>query len=177
MQFMNCSKLSSSSVLAYCLFCAATLGLLPVASAQTPEQIVKWTATTTPQRVNPGGKLTVTLSGAIEQGWHTYSITQARGGPFPTTVKLPPPQPFKLTGPITGSQPEKIFDPNFSMETEVHSDRVVYTLPIAADTNIKSGNHDLEVAVRFQACNDRLCLPPATSQVKTSVKVQGKAKP
>src|SRR5579864_474873 len=128
---MDFSKLSSpSSGLAFCLFSAAlTLGQLAV-SAQSPDQIVKWTAAPVPQRVSSGGQLTVTLTGTIESGWHTYSITQAPGGPIPTTIKLPPPQPFKLTGRIIGTEPERIFDPNFSMETEIHADLVTYKLPV-----------------------------------------------
>lgn len=174
---MNFSTLGSRPILAFCLFSVAvTVCRLPVSLAQSPDQIVKWTAVPAAQRVNPGARLTVTLSGTIQDGWHTYSITQPRGGPVPTTIKLPPMQPFKLAGPITGSEPERIFDPNFSMQTEIHSDRVVYTLPVAVDANTKPGNHELSIAVRFQACNDHICLPPATLPVKTSLRVDGKAK-
>jgi thiol:disulfide interchange protein len=174
---MDISKLGSSSALAFCLFSAAiTLDPLPVSSAQSPDQIVKWTAAPMPQRVHMGGQLTLTLTGTIEDGWHMYSLTQAPGGPLPTTIKLPPKQPFKLTGRITGTEPERIFDPNFSMETEIHADRVVYTLPITVDANTAGGNHELSIAVRFQACNDHICLPPATLLVKTNVKVEGKPK-
>lgn len=174
---MDFSKRNLSSMLAVCMFSVAvTVGPLPLASAQSPDQIVKWIAAPVPQRVHAGEQLTVTLTGTIEDGWHTYSITQPRGGPAPTTIKLPPNQPFKLAGRITGTEPEKIFDPNFSMETEVHSDQVVYTLPITVDAGTTGGSHELSIAVKFQACNDRICLPPTTLLVKTSVKVEGKAK-
>jgi len=175
---MDFSKLSSpSSVLSFCLFSAAVIaGPLPLSSAQSPDQIVKWTAAAAPQQVRGGGQLTVTLTGKIEDDWHIYSITQARGGPLPTTIMLAPKQPFKLAGRITGTEPERIFDPNFSMETEVHSDLVVYTLPIVVDAGTTAGNYGLLIMVRFQACTDRLCLPPAMLQVKTSVKVEGKTK-
>jgi thiol:disulfide interchange protein len=175
-RLMDFSKLSSAPVLAFCLFSAAvTFGPLPVSSAQSPDQILKWTAVPVPQRVHMGGQLTITLTGTIEDGWHTYSLSQAPGGPIPTTIKLPPKQPFKLAGRITGTEPERIFDPNFSMETEIHADRVVYTLPITVDAHTTGGNQDLLIAVRFQACNDHICLPPATLLVKTSVKVDGNA--
>jgi len=164
-------------MLAFCLLSVvATVGPLPVSSAQSPDQIVKWTAVPAPQRVNPGGRLTVTLKGTIQNSWHTYSITQPRGGPLPTTIKLPPMQPFRLAGPITGTEPERMFDPNFSMQAEIHVERVVYTLPVMVDSNTTGGDHYLSVAVRFQACNDQICLPPATLLVKTTLRVEGKAK-
>src|ERR1043166_9542804 len=67
---MNFSKLSSpSSVLGFCLFSAAvTVGPMPVSSAQSPDQVVKWTVAAVPPRVNAGGRLTVTLSGTIQDG-------------------------------------------------------------------------------------------------------------
>src|SRR5215467_5625556 len=89
------AKPTSYSVLAFCLFSAAVAGMSSSALfAQSPDQIVKWTATAAPQQVGGGGQLTVTLNGKIEDGWHIYSITQARGGPLPTSIMLPPKQPF-----------------------------------------------------------------------------------
>ena len=177
MHSIDFSKLGSPTVLISCLFFGVlTVGSLPASLAQSPDQVVKWTAAAVPGRVNVGGEITITLTGTIEAGWHTYSITQPRGGPLPTTIKLPPKQPFKLTGPITGTEPEKIFDPNFSRETEIHTDRVEYTLPITVDANTSDGNHELSIAVRFQACSKQICLRPTTSLVKTTLKVVEKAK-
>jgi DsbC/DsbD-like thiol-disulfide interchange protein len=61
------------------------------AAAQSP---VTWTATA-PTKVVAGGKTSVKVTAAIEEGWHIYSITQAAGGPQPTRIILPDSQVSK----------------------------------------------------------------------------------
>jgi thiol:disulfide interchange protein len=139
--------------------------------AQSPEDIVKWTAYVSPQSAKPGDNVTVTLVGMIEEGWHIYSITQVTGGPTPTTIRLPDQQVFKLAGPIACSEPEKIFDPNFGMNTETHAERVAYKLPISVNSRVPGGRHELTIAVRFQACNEQNCLPPTTLTIKTGITI------
>jgi thiol:disulfide interchange protein DsbD len=144
--------------------------------AQSPGDIVKWTASVSPHSAKPGGNVMVKLSGVIEEGWHIYSITQTTGGPTPTTIRLPGLQAFKLVGPIVGSEPEKIFDPNFGMNTETHTERVAYKLPISVDSGVPDGRHELTIAVRFQACNEQNCLLPTTLTIKAAITIVGEPK-
>ncbi len=155
---------------------ALAIGNYSIARAQSASDVIGWTASVAPQSVKPGGSLTVTLTGTIAESWHMYSITQPPGGPTRTSIWLPNGQPFKVAGALSGSEPETIFDPNFGINTEVHTARVVYRLPVAADKELASGKHNLTVNVRLQLCTSQTCLPPTTMTVTAAVMVAGQEK-
>lgn len=111
--------------------------------------------------LQPGGSFEARLTATIQKGWHLYALTQPVGGPMPTRVTLPDGQPFALAGPIKSPPPYTEQDPNFGIETEFFAESVTFTLPIKVAAEAKAGPHVLQVTVRFQACNDRLRLPPA----------------
>lgn len=106
------------------------------------------------------------LLAEIEAGWHLYSLNQPKGGPIATTIKLPEGTAFELSGELSTPKPITEYDPNFEIETSFFKDSAEFTIPLKAknDTN---GN-ELAVDVRFQLCNDRLCLPPKTLRVTHS---------
>jgi len=51
----------------------------------------------------------------------------------------------------------------------VYTGRVDLAVPV---TFPAPGRHDLALAVRLQACDDRRCLPPATVTLKLPIKVR-----
>jgi thiol:disulfide interchange protein DsbD len=103
-----------------------------------------------------------------------YSITQPPGGPIATTIKIGPAETFRLAGKIDGTPPDIADDPNFGMMTETHTDSVVYNIPIVASPRA-NGTKSLVVALRYQTCNARYCLPPVTDTITTSIRVLGMA--
>lgn len=143
------------------LFVLSNLLLFFAAAAlcQKPEEVAKWSghyqATT--------GQMQAILSATIAPGWHVYSITQPPGGPNATTVTVPAGQGFERKGDITGTKPESAFDPNFQMKTEFYQNAVHLQVPLVSTGN--SAAQTVQVEVRFQACNDRLCLPPKTMRL------------
>ncbi len=155
---------------------ALALGNWSIARAQSASDVIGWTAAVAPQSVKPGESLTVTLTGVIAESWHMYSLTQPPGGPTRTSIWLPTGQPFKLAGAVSGSEPETIFDPNFGINAEVHTERVVYHLPVATDKDLANGKHDLTINVRLQLCTAQSCLPPTTMAATAAVMVVGGAK-
>ena len=127
--------------------------------------------------VQPGGKFTATLAVTIPSSpvvWHFYSITQPPGGPIATTIKIGPSPSFRLAGRIDGTTPEIADDPNFGMMTETHTDSVIYQIPVIASPT-QSGTQRLAIALRYQTCNDRYCLPPVTDSIFADVKLIGAA--
>lgn len=108
-----------------------------------------------------GASATVRLNAKIESGWHLYGLTQPDDGPRPTRIWLPEDQPYKLTKPVKAPAGKRKFDENFNMEVEYFEGQAVFQLPIEA-----SGAGPLRVSVQYQACNDRMCLPPKTVTVE-----------
>jgi thiol:disulfide interchange protein DsbD len=103
------------------------------------------------------------LKAEIEAGWHLYSIEQPAGGPFPTKITVAENAPFKVEGKIETPEPITKLDPNFNIETKFFDERAEFNLPIK--TNAETNADALAVNVRFQVCNDTLCLPPKTVKV------------
>ncbi|MEW5980903.1 MAG: protein-disulfide reductase DsbD N-terminal domain-containing protein [Acidobacteriota bacterium] len=151
---------------------SAVLSLSMPALAQEPDDIVRWTARPATTRAPaPGQKVTVLLAAKIAPGWHVYSITQEPGGPIRTDVSVPPGQVFTLTGDVTGPVPETAFDPNFRMKTEYYSRSVILDVPLSVSEEAKAGPAKGTIDVRFQACNDRNCLPPIKVHVPFTVEL------
>lgn len=137
-------------------------------NAQDP---VKWrldAAQAKAERSEKGQRIEVSLNASIEDGWHLYALDQPAGGPVATTIKATEASPWKVEGEIKSPKPIVRPDPNFTvdgkpLETRSFTNEVSFKVPLAAaaDAAIESVSLD----VRFQACNDSLCLPPRTMRV------------
>jgi thiol:disulfide interchange protein DsbD len=110
-----------------------------------------------------GEKFEAKLKAEIEGKWHLYAIEQPEGGPIPTTVKLPEDSKFIIDGKINSQEPITEFDPNFKINTKFYSKSAEFKVPFQAKS--EAGSEDLLVKVRFQVCDDTLCLPPKTVNV------------
>jgi thiol:disulfide interchange protein DsbD len=123
-------------------------------------------------RVKPGQTIRIRLAARIESGWHLYSMKELEGGPKPTRIAVPEGQPFALSGSIQQPEPIKTHDPNFDMDVEFYSDSAEFVLPVKVAANAVAGSSKLQVTVRFQSCNDQLCLPPRTVKLEQPMQLQ-----
>jgi thiol:disulfide interchange protein DsbD len=106
----------------------------------------------------------------IEPGWHLYSLTTPKGGPNPTTsglVDTPVLSGFKLYQP----KPERKLDPNFQIDTETFADEVVLLFDVELKKDATAGPAEITAQVRYQCCNDRLCLPPKRKSVSATITI------
>jgi hypothetical protein len=151
-----------------------SLGLYLCASglAQTPIQPVQWTGLVTPKpSVEPGKKIAIELSADIRNGWHVYGLEQAPGGPTPLRVTLGENEIVLLVGSASGSEPIKKHDQSLDLDTQVYSHSIVLHLPIQVKTHPPVGKQLVPVNIRFQACSDRVCLPPRTVDVSIPIEI------
>ena len=137
------------------------LALVPAAHAETAAEVVQWRAELNPTKPAAHSQATLRLTAAIKSGWHLYSITQAPGGPIPTRISFPEGSAVTSAGTPKGTPPRKSFDRNFNMDTETYSNEARFEIPV----QVASAGGTANVNVRFQVCNDRLCLPPTTMHV------------
>ncbi len=154
------------------------LGLLALLASssllvsQTPEQVAHWSAVIKPEALKPGATAHAVVSAKIESGWHIYSVTQAPGGPTKAVVRVPDGQDIHVAGPVTGPKPETAFDKNFNINTEFYRHAVALDLPLTLDAKALPGTKKVKIDVRFQSCNDRLCLPPSTAHLEAPATVR-----
>jgi len=111
--------------------------------------------------------VTAHIHAAIQLGWHVYAMDQKPGGPIAARIVVPLDQAFALTGDIDQSAPIKVHDPNFNMETRFFKNEASFSVPLTAT---KAGSPNLSIDVRYQACDDSICLPPTTVHLSTIVK-------
>jgi thiol:disulfide interchange protein DsbD len=135
----------------------------PRADAQTP---VHWTVAPIRAEVKNGTVAHVRIDGAIQTGWHIYSITQPAGGPYATRISVPDGQPFVVSGsPKPLLAPRVAFDDAFKMKVQLHEKAASFDVPVRFTGPGSATGDSVRVNVRYQVCNASLCLPPQTARL------------
>ncbi len=121
------------------------------------------------QSVPAGGRGSAKVSATIGGGWKMYSISQGAGGPIPTRISIGE-GVFKLAG-VSGPRPHVAMDPNFGINTESYTGGATFNVGFAVAANAPEGPQPLSVSVRYQVCNDTVCLPPKSVKLDAIVTV------
>lgn len=145
-----------------------TISLVVTSFAQNP---TTWSLSSDARdkQLKAGESFTVDLKAEIEGDWHLYALEQPKGGPIATTIKISDGSPFEISGKITSPKPiqklEEIFlgEDGKPLQTKFFEKSVTFSVPLKATTNVAA--NDLSFDVRFQVCNETLCLPPKTVKV------------
>jgi thiol:disulfide interchange protein DsbD len=129
-----------------------------------------------PLTLAAGGRAEALVTLEIAAGWHVNANPPSPDYLIPTTVTLrgaagltpgrttyPPGEPVKLA-----------FDEN---PLSVYSGRVTLKVVLAAAKSAANGAHALAGSVRYQSCNDEVCLAPASVPFTLEVTVTGGGAP
>jgi hypothetical protein len=148
---------------------------MPAVSAARTLSIkpVRWSVVggTAPIDVVSGRTALVPIQADIASGWHIYSITQKSGGPIPLSITLLVPNDFALRGVVMAPKPERYFDKNFGMETELYSGRARFTVPVGVPSRSTTGSRKVQLGARYQVCSATLCLPARTDKLDATLRV------
>jgi thiol:disulfide interchange protein len=148
--------------------------VLAATAAWAAEDPVQWTLTPEQSAVAPGGTVLVRLTATLEPGWHLYSPTTPSGGPIPTSLALAP-SPSVASVRIYEPKPDRRFDANFQLDTETFEKEAVFLAAIELRKDATAGPLDLTAQVRYQSCNDKMCLPPKRKTASASITVDASA--
>jgi hypothetical protein len=150
---------------------ALALGLSASVAQGPPPQPVQWKALLNPAiPLKAGDRIAIDLSGAVEAGWHVYALSQPAGGPIPLRVSIDENPVAEGSGELQGTAPVKKQDPSFQQETELYEGDFVLLVPLEVK-HASAGKQSIPLSVRFQACSDRVCLPPRTVHLSVPVEV------
>jgi len=142
------------------------------AAAQGPFQPVRWSISASPvTSAKDGARLTLDLSAQFADGWHVYGLNQVDGGPTPLRIVVDPNGVVQPAGTPSGTLPTKKHDTSFDLETEVYLKPFNLHVPVQVKALTAAGNQEVGVNVRFQACNDHVCLPPKTVHLTVPVRI------
>ncbi len=128
--------------------------------------------TTAQKTYQKGEPFTVQLQAQIEDGWHLYALEEIPNGPRPTRILLPDEQAFAFAGELGQPMPISKFDENFGVETQFYEKAVTFRVPLKIADTAQPGVTKLVLQVRYQTCNDTLCLPPKTVKLETVVEIK-----
>ena len=148
------------------------VGVGLAAFAQAPNQ-VKWSLTLEPASAAPGSKVLAHLEGAIDAGWHVYSMTTAAA--IPTTIKVAPNAAVEKFR-VFQAPPKKAFDQNFNLETETYEGAARFVIELQLKPDAAAGPSEVSAEVRYQTCNDRLCIPPVRRTASASLTIDPAAR-
>jgi DsbC/DsbD-like thiol-disulfide interchange protein len=145
---------------------AETLSLRPV----------RWSVVggSTPHDVVSGRTVPITLQAVIAKGWHIYSLTQKPGGPIPLRLELVGAADVVMRGVVDAPKPERTFDKNFGIETELYSGTPRFTVPVGVSGKSPSGIRKFQIGARYQVCSDKVCLPPRTDKLDVAIRIAGR---
>ncbi|MBM3759459.1 MAG: DUF255 domain-containing protein [Acidobacteria bacterium] len=110
-----------------------------------------------------GAECKIPVRAKLDEHWHLYSLTTPPP-PRPTKIQAVEGAPYEVIR-VDQPTPNRKLDVNFGSETETFDDAVEFTLVAKALKDIPANAADLVVEVRFQACDDKQCLPPKKKQV------------
>ena len=166
----------------------AYLFLLPLVAATTPDsrpataestlslRPVKWSVVggSSAREIVSGMTVPITLQADIAKGWHIYSLNQKPGGPIPLRLQLIGAADVVVRGVIVAPKPERLFDKNFGIETELYSGSPRFTIPVGVPGRSLTGLRRFQVAARYQVCSATLCLPPRTDKLNVALHITGR---
>ena len=107
------------------------------------------------------------LTGAIDNGWHTYSQHTPDGGPVPTAISFTanPLVTFDGTPAETGKL-DTHFEKLFGVEVRQYGNKIDYVQKITLKKPVKT---NVSGSVYYMTCNDHECLPPVTQPFSISL--------
>ncbi len=113
--------------------------------------------------LHPGGSLPVAVVVALEEGWHVNA--HAPGDKYVIATRLEADTPDGLSVAAVDYPDPETISPAFSDEPLlVYGGEFTIGVLIEADAGIAPGRYTISFKLRYQACDDRKCLPPATEE-------------
>lgn len=120
-------------------------------------------------KLPPGATATVPVTVQIRPTYHINSNTPADEYLIPTKLTW---EPSLLVWKRTDYPEAEIVNYSFSKKPlEVYSNKIVIVSHFAVPENVPETLTELKGEVRYQACNNRACLPPKTVEVSVPVAV------
>lgn len=138
-------------------------------NAQVIRDVVTWSRSV--EDKSPTEKVLV-FTATVKDPWHLYGTELPKGGPTPTHLLVDKIEGAELVGGLTSTQkPIEKYDPNFEMTLRFFSGKVTFRQKIRITDPKKFA---FVGAIRYMACNDEQCLPPANWEFTVQPKELGK---
>jgi DsbC/DsbD-like thiol-disulfide interchange protein len=112
-------------------------------------------------------RLHLTIELAIVPGLHVYA-SPVPAGYTPLSVEIAPIDGLEV-GSVRWPGPRRHRVPGLADEFWVHEGTIRGALALTCTAPAGSGDHVVRVTVRYQACDERVCYPPAAAALDVPV--------
>jgi cytochrome c biogenesis DsbD-like protein len=169
------TKKAMRRVFALSVFCLLAGGVR-VSSAQDGSRPLKPADAVRPQvflslePVPQGRRFEIAVVAQVAEGYHVQANKVFEDYLIPLTVTAELPAGFKLLNTTYPKAQVKKF-PFAAQPMAVYEGRFVVRLNMEAGASVPAGPTTIPMTLRFQACNDQLCLPPAKQALAAEFEV------
>ena len=127
-----------------------------------------------PATVAPGGEFEVALALTIKPGYHIYANPPGSEDVIATVLTLKAGSKDELLGVDYPDGESKILAASGTARVNVYEKETKLTARVRLAPDAGPGTTTVVLRVRYQACDDRACLAPATLEVPATVEVKGR---
>ena len=111
-----------------------------------------------------GAEFRAVATARVAPGWHLYAMDEPEGGPVALEFSSPAAGAATLVS-VGAERPFRDAAPGSSGEADYYLGEVSFTLRLRWRGADGVGSLPVVLTVRYQACNDRMCLPPRTESL------------
>jgi thioredoxin:protein disulfide reductase len=146
------------------------------AAAQIPSarDVVKPASLASFDPIGRGQQLDIAVVMKIKDGFHVNARETTFDYLIPTDLKAEPIEGFKLGAVKYPKGTLHKFSFAKDQALNVYTDTVVLFVPVAVDASAPLGEQHLALKLRYQACNNEVCLPPVTLPVDAVIRVSSR---
>jgi uncharacterized protein YyaL (SSP411 family) len=124
--------------------------------------------------IEAGGTVEIPLTLAIRDGYHLYANDPGSEDVIPTAVTMARVEGIALDDVDYPKGTPRTLEANGPEKLNLYEKEVSINVRVRADRSLTPGRKGVTLRVKYQACNDRSCLAPATLEVPVTVEVGGR---
>lgn len=131
------------------------------------KNIVQFKVKIVPEKIHKGEFSRLEITAKIKKKWHIYSVLpQGEDSPPPTTLNIETNE-LTINGPVYESRPIFDFDKAIGIKLSYHERSARFYQNFDPIQKPLYGQFQIKTSVKYQACDDRICLPPRTITIIT----------
>jgi hypothetical protein len=152
--------------------CAFVLSLAASAQIPSARDVVKPSAVASFEPVARGKQMEIAVVMKIRDGYHVNARETTFDYLIPTDLKADSaPSGFKLGAVAYPKGTLHKFSFAKDQPLNVYADTVILHVPLTVEADAPLGEQHLALKLRYQACNNEVCLPPVTLPVDAVIHV------
>ncbi len=147
-----------------------------VSRVQKAERVgspVQWRIAESPREpVRPGQEFPVSVQATVATGWHLYALDEPEDGPVSLEFSAGSEGSVTLVS-VGADRTERGPAAGSAAGVNFYQGQPRFRLRLRAEPALKAGTVAAVIEIRYQACNERMCLPPRSATLSFPLRVRG----